>query len=103
MPAHNKLVTTINVVPSVGVDADDEVGLMLMPGFVVPLFHLRTRVKILLTVLQSQVLILVGEVLGVRGKTQTRFLRCFDQVDNHDDDDDDDCDDDGGPLFCVLC
>ena len=36
MPAHNKLVTTINVVPSVGVDADDEVGLMLMPGFVVP-------------------------------------------------------------------
>ena len=38
-------------------------------------------------------LILVGEVLGVRGKTQTRFLRCFDQVDNHDDDDDD-CDDD---------
>ena len=27
-----------------------------------------------------QVLILVGEVLGVRGKTQTRFLRCFDQV-----------------------
>ena len=37
-------------------------------------------------------LILVGEVLGVRGKTQTRFLRCFDQVDNHDDDDD--CDDD---------
>ena len=54
MPAHNKLVTTINVVPSVGVDADDEVGLMLMPGFVVPLFHFRTRVKILLTVLQSQ-------------------------------------------------
>ena len=37
-------------------------------------------------------LILVGEVLGVRGKTQTRFLRCFDQVGNHDDDDD--CDDD---------
>ena len=54
MPAHNKLVKTINVVPSVGADADDEVGLMLMPGFVVPLFHLRTRVKILLTVLQSQ-------------------------------------------------
>ena len=53
MPAHNKLVATINVVPSVGVDADDEVGLMLMLGFVVPLFHLRTRVKILLTVLQS--------------------------------------------------
>ena len=47
-------------------------------------------------------LILVGEVLGVRGKTQTRFLRCFDQVGNHDDDDDD-CNDDGGPLFCVPC
>ena len=28
----------------------------------------------------------------MRGKTQTRFLRCFDQVDNHDDDDD--CGDD---------
>ena len=53
MPAHNKLVTTINVVPSVFVDADDEVGMMLMPGFVVPLFQFRTRVKILLTVLQS--------------------------------------------------
>ena len=101
MPAHNKLVTTINVVPSVGVDADDEVGLMLMPGFVVPLFHLRTRVKILLTVLQSQVLILVGEVLGVRGKTQTRFLRCFDQVDNHYDDDDD-CDDEVVFSFVYL-
>ena len=45
MPAHNKLVTTINVVPSVGVDADDEVGMMLMPGFVVPLFHFRTESK----------------------------------------------------------
>jgi len=31
------------------------------------------------TINVGEVLILVGEVLGVRGKTQTRFLRCFDQ------------------------
>jgi len=30
-------------------------------------------------ILSGEVLILVGEVLGVRGKTQTRFLRCFDK------------------------